>query len=205
MRIITEKRKSRQKNDSIDNDIQESNESIDSYDSVNESQELSSFEEPIDESIDLSEDIISDIEEIIFINQITDESFKSYQTVSMDLSQPVPRPVHNRDHSFSQSEEHKLTELFRVFNHMEFNLKGNYNMIEGKNIQEVLRHSALNYEYDGNRFIKNINRLSSFQTINNNDKLAMVKYGGIEVLLLRCVYYYNKQDECSIIPIVINC
>ncbi|CAG2101778.1 unnamed protein product [Medioppia subpectinata] len=76
------------------------------------------------------------------------------------------------------------------------------NQLESKRIEELLNASVIfNYPLDSNA---SIHKIKAYDDIFNNicadDKYALMKHGGRDVALIRCLKYYNKEIESFITP-----
>lgn len=152
------------------------------------------------ESLVITEEDISDVEEVIKLNDIIDKAYKAFERESVLA---LHRPFLNYDASFTELEECRLTELIQALSSVENVLNSSRIFRDcSSTIADIIMHSSMFYEQKGLDLINTIKKISAFEAINLADKLTMVKYGGVEILILRTVNFYDCAMESWIVPLV---
>ena len=178
-----------------------------SVDSVNLTQEsIPNQEFIINENMDsevsneLTEEDISKVEEVIKIDEIIDKAHKTYKECG-DAS--LSRSIVNYDKKFNEMEQYKLNELFMLMLNLKYDTDSRRTMRDySKSLDDLLIHNSMFYEQKGLRLIDTIKMINAFESINEADKLTLVTHGGIEILILRSLQFYNSKKEAWIVPIV---
>ncbi|CAG2172778.1 unnamed protein product, partial [Oppiella nova] len=185
--------------DKVFNDFRrDSNASHSSEQIVCKSNKNKDFLNELFEDNSVSEELVeSEIQEIVSYiednNEITGQMNTNveYKERALDVCHRIERPFID---SFQEVQHMKLLELssvtkmfttplslgpvFKITNIDVFN--GVYNEFCDKEIRNVITLSK---------------NLSTFQNICENDKIALVKYGCIDIICLRSLSFYNKSNE----------
>ena len=153
----------------------------------------------------ISQQDLSEIEEFIRVNEFFQNSVDSYKPTLDFVSQnlPIPRPVTDYENNFTELEDYKLMELFEVLRPLDFNF-GNVQcgFYEIGTVAQLVQMVNTFYEKEITSFVESIKRMNIFQNICENDRIALVKYSLMDILMLRSVQLYDTNQESWTIPFV---
>ena len=150
-----------------------------------------------------SENDISDVEEVLRFNDIIENSYKM---AGLSIEVDVPRSIIiNYDENFNEREDYKLNELFQVLKFMKIKQNKNSKLLNSMDLLEVIRAGALYYENEGMRLVNVVKQMTAFNSIDHNDRLALVKYSGVEVIIFRSIQCYDDKQRHWRFPMVIRC
>ncbi|CAG2165732.1 unnamed protein product [Oppiella nova] len=70
--------------------------------------------------------------------------------------------------------------------------------------EEFMIHSTINFDSYINKIIAAITSLKGFQDICPDDQLTLVKYGCIEIKMLRAIIFYRYEYQCWVVEVHIH-
>ena len=124
----------------------------------------------------------------------------------LSIEVDVPRSIIiNYDENFNEREDYKLNELFQVLKFMKIKQNKNSKVLNSMDLLEVIRAGALYYENEGMRLVNVVKQMTAFNSIDHNDRLALVKYSGVEVIIFRSIQCYDDKQRHWRFPMVIRC
>ena len=146
---------------------------------------------------DLNDDQISEIECFLTINEAIRKSSDLYK---VDIC--IARPFTNYDKTYTEYEQYTLIELFQCFKSIP-NSWERFEIIKINSILESPQPNNLFYEKGIRSLIEATKMLGVFQNICENDRIALVKYGSIDIICLRSILCYDLDNESWMIEMVI--
>ena len=169
-----------------------------------------SEEEPmIDDSTDLglvdqsteqvTQQDIEELEQIVEVNEIVTNSIEQAK-----VNWVIPRTMESnneRNNTFNPMEFYKLMEILTVVKSLEINVNKCSNVKLNLTLQDCFLHGGYFYEHHTRKFIKTIKGLNSFDAINKVDRLTLVKYSAMEIIILRSVLRYDHDEESWKYPV----
>ncbi|CAG2111893.1 unnamed protein product, partial [Medioppia subpectinata] len=124
-------------------------------------------------------------------DQISDETYD--KVVEMELSVlPIPQVPVNDISSLNEVEWGRLTELFQLT--ADLHRPRPETRLVARDGRQVAQFFATKFESFVGRFVNVMKRLSAFQTICENDQIALIKYSSIEALLMRTALYFDYDQ-----------
>ncbi|CAG2170970.1 unnamed protein product [Oppiella nova] len=198
-RQIEENRKWREANDKTDtsSDTNNNNESTKAI-SPPEIDPEDTIEAPIDlldTDVDNIMSNILDIERYMANDNNGDEiSDKTYdKVVEMELAVlPIPSAVTDNN-SLNSVEFSRLSELFRLMGSLD--RPRPEPKLMAQNGQQVADFFIHRFEYFIQKFVSVAKSLSAFQSICENDQIALIKYSSFEALLMRTAVNFDYDQE----------
>ena len=115
---------------------------------------------------------------------------------------PVIRPLTDYQNNFNELESNRLTELLSALNIM----KCPFGEVTAKagNWEDAITAIADDFEVLIEKLVKTSKRLRFFNELCNDDQIALVKYGGLDVCSMRQVIGYDNQTQNLVLPGVIS-
>ncbi|CAG2103599.1 unnamed protein product [Medioppia subpectinata] len=108
------------------------------------------------------------------------------------LPVPIERPITDYNNNFNETEFSHLNEMMFAVNHMQPNGAPAVTW-EPIGMKEILKCFVTKYESDIPLMVKMCRSLRSFNGLCESDQLSLIKYGGMEVLILRNVKLYDRN------------
>jgi hypothetical protein len=155
-----------------------------------------------------------DIKEVIqrcikYEDQLNNISEDVYETaVELEFSLlPIARPLTDYHNNFNELEGYKLTELFSAISLIREPTTAKRVVEVVVYPQQMMGNLAARFEREIKKVVYFIKNLTGFRDVCENDQIALVKYGAIEVLNMRSIVYYNREKdrfECPIVCLLID-
>ncbi|CAG2166098.1 unnamed protein product, partial [Oppiella nova] len=121
------------------------------------------------------------------------------KTVEFELAViPIARPMAENKTNFNETETHILIELMTSTKAMGLPLTKN--TLEVSTIHDYYRTFVVKFEKGIRNVTKAVKGLTPFKNICESDQISLLKYGCIEVLIMRSILYFNYPEECFSIP-----
>lgn len=152
----------------------------------------------------ISPEDIEEIEEFLNFNEFFQNSVDIYKPTLEFVSQnlPIPRPVTDYENNFTEVEDYKLMELFEVLRPLDFELTIQSYFFEIGTVGQLVQIANTFYEKEIISFVNSVKKMNVFQNICENDRITLVKYGCMDIMMLRSVQLYDLGREAYKIPIV---
>lgn len=144
----------------------------------------------------LDEQCLDELEELVRINELID---KAYQLSIGYTSMAIERPLFYQN---KESDDYHLMELFNVLKKLEIDINNSYTVVTTMNLEDWVSYGSNFYDEHTRRVINTCKAMSAFQAIDRRDRVTLVKYSGIEVLILRSVLRYDTMEEAWKYPSV---
>ncbi|XP_054169142.1 vitamin D3 receptor A-like [Oppia nitens] len=166
-----------------DNQLEISSDQVDAIDnlSINIDHQYVDYYGALDQFVNNqnSDQIFDNISDLVF-----------HDTVELEFTvSPIERPVADHRYTFNELEGYKMTELFGSSHP--------FTEPKSRQIRRAMNYAdlymAMTYKIDQQmlRLINMSKSLSTFNTICENDKICLIKYGALELFCLRAVPFYD--------------
>ncbi|CAG2162875.1 unnamed protein product [Oppiella nova] len=126
-----------------------------------------------------------------------DSNEKLYErafTLGMDVLS-IARPITDYNTTFNELEGNRFTELISAANIMIPKLSTNINKTYVSTVEGFLRVIDIQRESDVKNVVKVFKRLMCATEICEQDKVILLKYGASEVHCMRCITYYDYDNQ----------
>ncbi|CAG2168328.1 unnamed protein product [Oppiella nova] len=142
---------------------------------------------------DRLEEQLNEIESYLSHNKTINFNHNPQDVLKLRFT-PVFRHIEDF-HSFNELESKRLSELFSASNVFTCQSFSAENVFEMTDVLTVYRICGVIMDRDAKDVIKFTKKLNTFNNICANDQLALIKYGCLEVLLLRYTMLYDINTE----------
>ncbi|CAG2104660.1 unnamed protein product [Medioppia subpectinata] len=133
---------------------------------------------------------------------IQTQEYREYydNTIRQEPQLPVPidRPITDYNNNFNETEFSHLNEMMFAVNHMQPNGAPAVTW-EPIGMKEILKCFVTKYESDIPLLVKMCRSLRSFNGLCESDQLSLIKYGAMELLILRNVKLYDRNSASWIL------
>ena len=132
-------------------------------------------------------------------NKVTETSSNNNQVIndnninSVVRVTPIPIQINNNRNTWNELESYRLMELFNAINEYKYEfIESN---VEITTHSDMSRAICMKYEGEVKTAIRLSKRLKAYDQLCDDDKIELVKYGYLDIFLLRSVLTFNFQTQ----------
>ncbi|CAG2169151.1 unnamed protein product, partial [Oppiella nova] len=134
------------------------------------------------------------------LNSISEDVYETAVELEFSLL-PIARPLTDYRNNFNELEGYKLTELFSAISLIREPTTAKRVVEVVVYPQQMMGNLAARFEREIKKVVYFIKNLTGFRDVCENDQIALVKYGAIEVLNMRSIVYFNREKDRFECPI----
>ena len=105
----------------------------------------------------------------------------------------IQRPITDYNKTFNELEGNRLTELLNAIELMADPSVPISHQIS--NFWDAVHVMHLKLDIDSRKLVKMTKSLSAFRAIDENDKIILIKFSSIEIVIIRMILYFDFQFE----------
>ncbi|CAG2111892.1 unnamed protein product, partial [Medioppia subpectinata] len=125
-------------------------------------------------------------------DEISDRTYQ--KAVELELAVlPIPKPLDNCT-ALNEAERTRMAELFKVQAALNWKRLPD-NKLVAETIDEVIKFFVSKFDIYVQHLVDTTKQLAAFQCLCENDKIALVKYSSLEILLMRTAINFNYENE----------
>ena len=173
---------------------------------IRENKEIKIIDELVDKVVSTSENSLDLLDLVAFANddtpkdnQLQNSSVNSIretvyrEAVELEFSVvPFERPI-NHCNTFNQLEEIRLKELISAMAILQ--TPSSHNIRKTEDFWEALRLLNTKCDLEIRKIIKMAKKLRAFGSLDENDKIILLKYSVIEIMSLRMTEYFDLNGQ----------